>query len=132
MCNEVWHLDGGGKRLTRVAAEQLDLVLAWDQAAIELPEHLLAVLRKIGPMPPDVYWSGTERRVTPCTIETLSGERFDKRWSASNEMHRSEIIWLSDSAARSCGSARASSPFACLFAMPAAAPRKCARVSNRR
>lgn len=77
-CNEVWHLDGGGERMSHVAPERLDLVLAWDHAAIELPDHLLAVLREIGPTPPDVYGNGAERRVTPCAIETQSGERFEK------------------------------------------------------
>ena len=78
VCNEVWHLDGGGERMTHVAPERLDLVLAWDRAAIELPEALQAVLREIGPTPPDVYGNGAERRVTPCTVETVSGERFEK------------------------------------------------------
>lgn len=78
VCNEVWHLDGGGERMTHVAPERLDLVLAWDRSAIELSEALQAVLREISPTPPDVYGNGAERRVTPCTVETVSGERFEK------------------------------------------------------
>lgn len=77
ICDEVWHLDSYSERMTHVEPDRLDLVLEWDREAINLAEHLTVVIRQIGPTPPDVYGNGRERRVTPCAVETTSGELFE-------------------------------------------------------
>jgi hypothetical protein len=74
VCGAVWHLDGNSERMTHVADGRLDLVLAWDRQPITLPPEIFAIAEQIGPTPPDLYGNGRERRVTPCAIETVSGE----------------------------------------------------------
>jgi hypothetical protein len=63
--------------MTYVDAERLELVLAWDRASITLSPDVSSKLEEIGPTPPDVYGNGAERRVTPCAVETSSGEVFE-------------------------------------------------------
>jgi hypothetical protein len=77
-CGEAWHLDSKSERMTYVVPARVDLVLAWNREAIGLPEHLAAAIQHIGPTPPDPYGNGIERRVTPCAVETVSGERYEK------------------------------------------------------
>jgi hypothetical protein len=63
--------------MTYVDAERLELVFAWDSASIMLSADVSSKLEEIGPTPPDVYGNGAERRVTPCAVETSSGEVFE-------------------------------------------------------
>jgi hypothetical protein len=73
-CQALWHLDGQAERMTHVDSSRLDLVLAWNADPISLPEHLVSAVEDIGPTPPDVYGNGSERRVTPCAVQTTTGE----------------------------------------------------------
>lgn len=57
---------------------RLDFVLAWNAAPISLPPRLAAMVDEIGPTPPDIYGNGRERRVTPCAVQTNSGEVFER------------------------------------------------------
>ncbi len=77
VCQEVWHLDGNAETMTYVEEERLLLVLKWNNEPISIPTAIVADLELIGPTPPDTYGNGRERRVTPCTIETRSGEVFE-------------------------------------------------------
>lgn len=76
ICNQCWHLDGNNQRLTHVADERLPLVLQWGKQPIVLPARLAKVLDEISSTPPDIYGNGSNQRITPCTIETKSGECF--------------------------------------------------------
>lgn len=78
ICQAVWHLDSRAERMTHVNDGRIELVLAWDSAPIALPPDLLQVVQQIGPTPPDLYGNGRERRVTPCAVETSSGDRFER------------------------------------------------------
>lgn len=78
VCQAVWHLDGRSERMTHVNDGRIELVLAWDAASITLPPDLARVVQQIGPTPPDIYGNGRERRVTPCTVKTSSGETFER------------------------------------------------------
>lgn len=78
VCQTVWHLDSHSERMTHVDERRIELVLAWDAAPITLPPDLLHIVQQIGPTPPDVYGNGRERRVTPCSVETNSGETFER------------------------------------------------------
>ncbi|MDO9474222.1 MAG: hypothetical protein Q7J28_14300 [Caulobacter sp.] len=64
--------------MTYVNDGRIELVLAWDAAPITLPPDLVHIVQQIGPTPPDVYGNGRERRVTPCAVETSSGEIFER------------------------------------------------------
>lgn len=73
-CQASWHLDNLATRMTHVEDSRLSLVLDWNAGPINLPAHLASVIEEIGPTPPDVYGNGLERRVTPCAVQTTSGE----------------------------------------------------------
>lgn len=78
VCQGYWHLDGNADRMTYVENARIELVLAWDAGPISLPSNLSAIVERIGPTPPDTYGNGRERRVTPCAVETFSGEIYER------------------------------------------------------
>ncbi|MEM6475234.1 MAG: hypothetical protein AAF687_03625 [Pseudomonadota bacterium] len=76
-CQEVWHLDGAGRKMTHVSSARLPLVLEWDEQPVALPKEVEAMLAEIKATPPDIYGNGSERRVTPCKVITAQREYVD-------------------------------------------------------
>lgn len=77
VCNEPWHLDDSAQLMTYVLPERLPLILRWNEAAITLPSEIAASLDAIRPTPPDLYGNGRGQRVTPCSVETTTGETIE-------------------------------------------------------
>jgi hypothetical protein len=76
-CDACWHLDEAREWMTHVPDQRLRLVLDWNREPIKLSSDVTALLAAIGPTPPDIYGNGNGQLVTPCSVETTSGERTD-------------------------------------------------------
>lgn len=75
VCGSPWYLSGDDPQMmSNVPRERIPLINQWNERPVVLSDEQVAILRKIGRTPSDVYGNRREFHETPCAIKTRQGE----------------------------------------------------------